>query len=207
MRWIYLLLYRLLYNELAWAYDAVSWAVSLGRWDSWRRAALPFICGNRILEVGFGTGDLLPVLADGQRRVIGIEPSAAMQRITRQKLRERAEAVPRVQGTAQKLPFADKVFDTILCAFPASYILDPDTHQEFARCLRQGGRILIVEVILAEPGPLLSLLFHIVFPSTEGAFEKLESGVQRSGLTIEEHVVGQGAIRPVVIVVEEKDGQ
>ena len=207
MRWIYLLLYRLLYNELAWAYDAVSWAVSLGQWDNWRRAALPFVCGNRILEVGFGTGDLLPVLADGQRRVIGIEPSAAMQRVTSQKLSKQTETIPRIQGTAQRLPFVDKAFDTIVCAFPSSYILDPSTQQEFARCLRPGGRILIVEVILAEPGPLLSLLFHLVFPSTEGAIEKLESGVQRSGLTIEEHVVGQGAVRPVVIVVEEQVGQ
>ena len=204
MRSIYLLLYRLLYNELAWAYDAVSWAVSLGRWDAWRRASLPFVRGKRILEVGFGTGELLPVLQRGQRRVIGIEPSAAMQRISWQKLRGRAETVPLVQGTAQKLPFADKAFDTIVSAFPASYILDPRTHREFARCLRPGGRIVIVEVILADPVPLLSLLFRLVFPSTAGAFEKLGNAVQTSGLTREEHVVGRGAVRPLVIVAEKR---
>ena len=207
MRSIYLLLYRLLYNELAWAYDAVSWAVSLGRWDAWRRASLPFVRGKRILEVGFGTGELLPVLQSGRRRVIGIEPSAAMQRITWQKLRERAETVPCVQGTAQNLPFADKAFDTIVSAFPASYILDQRTHQEFARCLRPGGRIVIVEVILAEPGPLLSLLFKLVFPFPADAFERLDNAVQASGLTIEEHVVGRGAVRPLVIVVEKRVSQ
>ena len=202
MRWIYLLLYRLLYNELAWAYDVVSWAVSLGRWDSWRRAALPFICGNRILEVGFGTGDLLPVLADGQRRVIGIEPSAAMQRITLQKLSEQTETIPRIQGTAQSLPFADSSFDSIVSTFPASYILDPRTHQEFARCLCPGGRIVVVEVTLADPGALLSLFFQLVFPSSAGAVEMLENAVQRSGLTKKEHVVGNGRVRPLVILAE-----
>ena len=202
MRWIYLLLYRLLYNELAWAYDAVSWAVSLGRWDSWRRAALPFICGNRILEVGFGTGDLLPVLADGQRRVIGIEPSAAMQRVTLQKLSEQTETIPRIQGTAQSLPFADSSFDSIVSTFPASYILDPRTHQEFARCLCPGGRIVVVEVTLADPGALLSLFFQLVFPSSAGAVEMLENAVQRSGLTKKEHVVGNGRVRPLVILAE-----
>ncbi len=207
MRSIYLLLYRLLYNELAWAYDAVSWAVSLGRWDAWRRAALPFVRGERVLEVGFGTGALLPVLQRGRRGVIGIEPSAAMQRIARQKLRRRGVTVPCVQGTGQKLPFCDKSFDTIVCAFPSSYILDPSTHQEFARCLRPGGRILIVEVVLADAGPLLSMLFHMIFPATEGAFERLEHGVERSGLAIEEHVVGQETVRPVVIVVEAQGSQ
>ena len=143
MRWIYLLLYRLLYNELAWAYDVVSWAVSLGRWDSWRRAALPFICGNRILEVGFGTGDLLPVLADGQRRVIGIEPSAAMQRITLQKLSEQTETIPRIQGTAQSLPFADKVPSIRLSALslhPISLTRVPI--RSLRAVCRPGGRIV-----------------------------------------------------------------
>ena len=206
MRSIYLLLYRLLYHELAWTYDAVSWAVSLGRWDAWRRAALPFVRGERVLEVGFGTGALLPVLQSGRGSVVGIERSAAMQRITRQRLRRRGATVPCVQGASQKLPFGDKSFDTIVCAFPSPYILDASTHQEFARCLRPGGRILIVEVVLADAGPLLSMLFHMVFPATEGAFERLEHGVQRSGLAIEEHVVGQGAVRPVVIVVEAQGG-
>ncbi|MDE0464544.1 MAG: methyltransferase domain-containing protein [Caldilineaceae bacterium] len=202
MRQIYLLLYRLLYNELAWAYDAVSWAVSLGRWDDWRRAALPFVRGNRILEVGFGTGALLPLLSSGQRRVVGIEPSAAMQRLTAANLKTREKKLPLVQGTAQKLPFAGAVFDTIVCAFPASYILDPRTHREFARCLRPGGRTIIVEVTLAEPGPLLSRLFHLVFPTTPDTFQKVDDAVRDAGLSREEHVVGDGRVCPLVIVAE-----
>lgn len=47
-----------LYNELAWAYDPVSWLVSLGQWDVWRKGALDYLTGKRILEIGFGTGEL-----------------------------------------------------------------------------------------------------------------------------------------------------
>ena len=206
MRQIYLLLYRLLYrllyNELAWAYDAVSWAVSLGRWDDWRRAAIPYVRGNRILEVGFGTGALLPLLSSGRHRVVGIEPSAAMQRLTAAKLNTFGKELPHVQGTAQKLPFACAAFDTIVCAFPASYILDPRTHHEFARCLRPGGRTVIVEVTLAEPGPLLSLLFHLVFPTTPDTFQKVDDAVRDAGFSREEHVVGDRKVRPLVIVAE-----
>ncbi|MDE0632828.1 MAG: methyltransferase domain-containing protein [Caldilineaceae bacterium] len=204
MRSIYQLLYRLLYNELAWGYDAVSWAVSLGRWDSWRRAALPFVRGNRILEVGFGTGALLPALQDETRRVVGIEPSAAMQRISSARLRRQAKTVPRVQGRAQYLPFADAAFDTIVSAFPAPYILDPCTHREFARCLRPGGRTVIVELVLAGSGLLLKLLYHLVFPSTPDTFQRLDEAAHTAGLSREEHVVGDGSVRPLVIVAKKK---
>jgi hypothetical protein len=35
--------FRLLYNEMAFTYDAVSAVVSLGEWRSWQRAALNFL--------------------------------------------------------------------------------------------------------------------------------------------------------------------
>ncbi len=204
MRSIYRLLYRLLYNELAWAYDAVSWAVSLGRWDSWRRAALPFVRGNSTLEVGFGTGRLLPVLQDQACRVVGIEPSAAMQRMTSAKLCRQAKTVPRVQGTAQRLPFADASFDTIVSAFPAPFILDPRTHREFARCLRPAGRAVIVEVALADSGLLLKLFYHLVFPSAPDTRQRLDDAANSAGLSREAHYVGDGSVRPLIIVAEKR---
>ena len=204
MRSIYILLYRLLYNQLAWAYDSVSWAVSMGHWDSWRRAALPFVRGDRVLEVGFGTGELLSVLQSGQRQVIGIEPSAAMQRISEQKLRTREHSVPRVQGIAQQLPFADNVFDSLVSTFPASFILERRAHLEFARCLRPGGRLIVVELTLTKPEPLMRLLFQLIFPSPPAAFAKLEAAFEVAELTWTEHQIGRAAVRPLVIVAEKQ---
>ena len=204
MRSIYQLLYQLLYNQLAWAYDPVSWAVSLGRWDGWRRTALPFVRGQRVLEVGFGTGELLPRLQRGQRQVIGIEPSAAMQRISAQKLRQQPQTVPRLQGIAQRLPFADHVFDSIVSTFPASFILDRRAHLEFARCLRPGGRLIVAEVSLATPQPLLRFLLQLLFPSTPDAFAELVAAFQAAELTRTEHRIGRGPLRPLVIVAEKQ---
>ena len=200
MRYIYLALYSLLYNQLAWAYDCVSWVVSLGRWDSWRRAALPFVQGERVLEVGFGTGALLCDLTGGRRRVFGLEPSAAMQRISARKLGRRGQAVPRLQGTAQRLPFVDRAFDTIVTTFPASFILDKRAHREFARCLRPGGRLIVVEVVLSSRQPLLRFLFQLLFPSPPGAAEQLDEAFQAAELKSSEHMIGEGAVRPLVFV-------
>ena len=56
--------FHLLYNELAWSYDLVSWAVSLGQWRTWGRASLRYLLGPRVLEVAFGTGDITSVKID-----------------------------------------------------------------------------------------------------------------------------------------------
>jgi len=205
MRFLYLALYSLLYNQLAWAYDGVSWAVSLGRWDSWRRAALPFVVGERVLEVGFGTGALLSELHSGRRRVFGLEPSAAMQRVSTRKLAQQAHSVPRLQGTAQQLPFADRAFDTIVTTFPASFILDIRAHREFARCLRPGGRLVVVEVVLTSRRPLLRLFFQLLFPSPPGAQEQLDDAFHATQMQSNEHLIGEGAVRPLVIVAEKQD--
>ena len=202
MRFIYLALYSLLYNQLAWAYDCVSWVVSLGRWESWRRAALPFVQGEQVLEVGFGTGALLSALQRGRRSVFGLEPSTAMHRVSARRLRRRGQTVPRLQGTAQRLPFVDRAFDTIVTTFPASFILNKAAHREFARCLRPGGRVIVVEVALTSRHPLLRLLFQLLFPSPPGAQKQLDQATQAAKLQYSEHLIGEGAVRPLVILAE-----
>ena len=204
MRILYLVLYSLLYNQLAWAYDGVSWVVSLGRWHSWRRTSLPFVQGEQVLEVGFGTGALLSELHSGRRRVFGLEPSAAMQRVSTRKLGQQAHNVPRLQGTAQQLPFADRAFDTIVTTFPASFILDIRAHREFARCLRPGGRLVVVEVVLTSRHPLLRCFFQLLFPSPPGAQEQLDDAFHAAELRSRQHVIGEGAVLPLVIVAEKQ---
>lgn len=200
MRAFYRLLYRLLYNQLAWAYDAASWSVSLGRWDQWRRAALPFVRGDNVLEIGFGTGRLLPCLGRSHARVTGLEPSAPMQRIAARRLEKERPAPPRVQGVAQRLPFAPATFDSIVCTFPAAYVLESGVHREIARCLRPGGRLIILELALNTRSPLFNLLFRLLFPSPPSATITLRRAAAGAGLDLEERYVGAGAVQPLVFV-------
>lgn len=63
--------FRLLYHELAWSYDLVSWLASRGLWRHWQQAALAYLpAEGRFLEVGFGPGHFLLdlVLGPGQSR-------------------------------------------------------------------------------------------------------------------------------------------
>jgi SAM-dependent methyltransferase len=74
--------FRHFYNEFAWTYDWVSRIVSRGRWHDWQRAALPELRGQRVLEVAFGTGNLLwDMVAEGYL-CVGVERSPYMASIT-----------------------------------------------------------------------------------------------------------------------------
>lgn len=136
--------YRL-YDELAWAYDLAAWLVSLGQWDRWRKQSLEHIAGERILEVGFGTGELLGEMARRGLEAVGLDRSWAMQRVTGRKMRRRGWWALRVCAMTQAMPFAAGSFDTVVATFPAEYILDPATLGEVARVLVEGrGRMVIV---------------------------------------------------------------
>lgn len=176
--------YRL-YNELAWAYDLVAWIVSAGRWDRWRRLALDFVEQQPVLEVGFGTGELLLAMQRRGWQVTGIDPSPAMQGVTTRKMRRHGLSVPRVQGPAQNLPFADNSFGSIIVTFPAVYIVDPLTLAEFRRVLQPGGRLIVAGlVVLVE-----SFLFHRFSRQIFGApptspLARLEARSTEAGLKV-----------------------
>jgi len=140
---LYLWATHRLYNELAWSYDLAAWIVSAGRWDRWRRMALDYVVQQPVLEVGFGTGELLLAMAQRGWPAVGIDLSPAMQRQAAAKLRRRGLFAPRLQGRAQQLPFASESFGTIVSTFPAEYIVDPASLAEFHRVLRPGGRLIV----------------------------------------------------------------
>jgi ubiquinone/menaquinone biosynthesis C-methylase UbiE len=168
LRSLYLWACERLYHEFAGGYDVISRLVSAGAWSAWRRSVLPHIKGARLLEIGFGTGELLAELAEVQetRRVqtnlqapgelrpssaaacgwagvTGLELSPEMHVVAARHLANGGLFVPRVQAPAGAMPFRDASFDTVVSTFPAPYILDPVTLAECARVLQPGGRLVV----------------------------------------------------------------
>ncbi|MGE5603902.1 MAG: class I SAM-dependent methyltransferase [Nitrososphaerales archaeon] len=140
-----------LYDELAWAYDPISRFVSAGRWDAWRRFALDYVTGSRVLELGFGTGELLLALRRQGHAAIGLDLSRPMHRVLGRKIASQGIPVPRLLARAEQLPLRSGWFDTVVSTFPAGYILGAATLKEVRRVLAPGGRLVIAGLIVQIP--------------------------------------------------------
>jgi ubiquinone/menaquinone biosynthesis C-methylase UbiE len=147
--------FHALYHQAAWSYDAVAWAVSLGQWRAWGAAALPYLTGPRVLELGHGPGHLLATLAEHGFEPVGLDLSPQMGRLARR----RSPAARLVRARGQAAPFVAGSFDGALATFPTAYITDPQTVSTIFRLLRPGGRLVIVpEARLGGRGPLKALI-------------------------------------------------
>jgi phosphatidylethanolamine/phosphatidyl-N-methylethanolamine N-methyltransferase len=140
------------YARWAPIYDVVFGAV----FDPGRQAAIiaAEAKGGRILDVGVGTGLSLPDYAPSSR-VFGVDLSEPMLR----KAYERVRALDlcQVDGLAvmdaQRLAFADGSFDVVVAQFVITAVPNPEaTLDEFARVVRPGGEIILVNHLGAESG-------------------------------------------------------
>jgi len=99
--------------------------------------------GQNILDVGTGTGVLVPLLlkATGRKgQIVALDFSGEMLR----RAKVKGHPVAYVQGDAQRLPFLSETFDWVICnaVFPHF----PDKRRalsEASRVLREGGRLVI----------------------------------------------------------------
>ena len=110
--------------------------------------------GGRILEVGVGTGLSLPEYS-WTNRLIGIDLSAPMLRKAKARVtRAPAHQCRRPRGhgrAASRLP--DAAFDVVVAQYVITTVPDPEaTLDEFARVLKPGGEIVLVNHLGAEAG-------------------------------------------------------
>lgn len=131
--------FHLLYNEMAWSYDWVSGCVSLGQWRTWGRSALPLLSGPRVLEIAFGTGDILLDLHAAGFKTYGVDVSPRMVSLARRKLDQAGVDVPLIRGIAQALPFIDGSFDSIVVTFPRLLSKRSDPSTKWPAYSNRGG--------------------------------------------------------------------
>ncbi|NUN47309.1 MAG: methyltransferase domain-containing protein [Candidatus Brocadiae bacterium] len=137
------------YNFYAGVYDLV-----FNRFfESGRRRALAAMAprpGEKILEVGVGTGACLPMFPGGVD-LTGIDFSQGMLDGAYKRVREHGlKGVRLFKMDATKLDFPDDSFDAVLAAYFITTVPDPRAVvQEMKRVCRRGGRIVFVNHFMA----------------------------------------------------------
>lgn len=115
--------------------------------------------GERVLEIGAGTGHALLALAQAGARPVGIDLSPGMLRVARRRLSAGGAAAALLCGDGARLPVADGAFDAVFMAFTLELFDTPELPVVLADCrrvLRPGGRLVVVS-LHSGPGRLVRL--------------------------------------------------
>jgi ubiquinone/menaquinone biosynthesis C-methylase UbiE len=138
------------------------------------REALEPAPGERVLEIGPGTGYYTAELADwvgseGRIEIFDIQQEMLDHTMRRMSERGIANVTP-TQGDARDLPYEDSSFDAVVLVTVLGEIPDQDAAlREIARVLRPGGRLVVGEMVF-DP--------HVVTPGA------LERRAQAAGLRL-----------------------
>ena len=140
------------YARWAPVYDLVFGAV----FERGRMAAIAAAeaVGGRILEVGVGTGISLPNY-NSNNRLVGVDISLPMLKKARERVA--AQKLANVDALAvmdaARLGLPDASFDVVVAQYVITAVPHPEaTLDEFARVLKPGGEIVLVNHIGAETG-------------------------------------------------------
>jgi demethylmenaquinone methyltransferase/2-methoxy-6-polyprenyl-1,4-benzoquinol methylase len=159
---------RAFYNRIASAYD---WLADSNE-KAARERGLSLLGpqpGEKVLELGFGTGNEVLALAEKVGKaglVAGIDISQRMLEVTQGKL---AASPPEARldlrvGDARSLPWPDGSFDAAYTSFTLELFPEADLPvvlAEVKRVLRPGGRLAVVSMATVPQGQKPSLLEDI----------------------------------------------
>jgi ubiquinone/menaquinone biosynthesis C-methylase UbiE len=104
------------------------------------------IQGQKVLDLGCGTGRYCLLFSQRGARVVGVDPSPGMLDQAKRKVTQ-SNDFELLQGTLEQLHFPDEHFDLVVSALTLSHLpeLEP-TLREVARALKIGGRLVISDV-------------------------------------------------------------
>ena len=108
--------------------------------------------GDWILDVGTGTGILLPYLAESvgkEGKVFALDFSSEMLSIAKSKLTDRG--ISFINSPVEGMPLGDEMLDRVICFASFPHFEDkPRTLQEMSRVLKEKGKLFIAHLLSSE---------------------------------------------------------
>lgn len=182
---------REMFTAIAGSYDLNNRVHSFLLDQRWRKATVRMSevrAGDVVVDVACGTGDLAEAFARTEASaVIGVDFTHAML----ERARHRQNLLPDhldqklfyVEGDAMALPLADGCCDVVSIAFGLRNVQRPEVAiGEFARVLRPGGRLVILEFDRPRFAPIRwghHLYTNVIMPRTATLISGDKSGAYR----------------------------
>lgn len=136
------------YDRIAGIYDLIAGA-SERPFRERARALLALAPGERVLEIGCGTGETLAEFAKVTEHAIGLDLSPGMLAQAKARLDALGLHAQWVEGDAHRLPFEDQSQDAVFMSFVLDLVANAEIPTFLAECrrvLRPGGRLALVSM-------------------------------------------------------------
>lgn len=157
-----------MFDRIAPRYDFLNRVLSFGTDVGWRRRALALLgaqTGERVLDLGSGTGDLAFAVAEAGATVVAADLSHGMLAVLRRRARDETAGsrVGPVVANVHALPLPDRSVDRIVSGFTVRNVADlAGAFGELRRVLRPGGRLVVLE-LSHPPQPVFARLYRAYF--------------------------------------------
>lgn len=164
-----------MFDRIVPRYDLMNRLMTGGRDRAWRTMAVKAALESsptRVADIATGTGDLAIALARaGIAKVIALDFSAGMVHAAQTKVAT-LPTISLIRGNGMTLPLDDDTIDSLTIGFGLRNMPDyAAAVKEFARVVRPGGRIVILEMTPLKPSIFASAFnwyFRKIVPAVGG---------------------------------------
>lgn len=206
------------YDRISQVYDLIADADEHKAREAGERL-LKLSPGERVLEIGFGTGNSVIDLAEAvgaNGKACGIDVSPGMLKVATAKIADKglSDRVDLRTGDARELPYDEESFNAVFASFTLELFPPEDIPMVLAevhRVLKKDGRLGVVSMAQVEEGQHASLLektyvwMHHHFPHIVDCRPIDPAQVlHRAGFTIRDEIAMEIWTMPVKAVVGTK---